>query len=194
MVDGSALLTTMFHGLRASGQWHEERGTNAVQSGAHFYEVYETADGEHISLGAVERRFYAEALDVMNLASQDLPDQFDEAHWPEMKRLFSRVFLSASREEWCRRFEGRDACFAPVLSLADAPEYGANVDRGVFVSLGDCVQPAPAPRFSRTPAHIVRPPPLPGGNTDEILAEHGFARGSIAELKRRGIVTQSDSY
>jgi len=188
MVDGAALLTTMIHGFRALGSWHDERGTNYVDSGAHYYEVYETADGKYISVGAIEPKFYAELLDRLELDSSALPDQLDETAWPAMKELLADLFRHKTRDQWCELLEYSDACFAPVLSMAEAPEHPHLRERNTYVEVAGVVQPAPAPRFSRTSPTIQRPPSLPGQHTEEILVEIGFDSGRIAALRESGVV------
>jgi alpha-methylacyl-CoA racemase len=157
MVDGAALLSTSIHALRALGHWDGEPGTNVLDSGAHFYEVYETADGGHIAVGAIEPQFYAELLRVMELDLADAP-QWDRARWPALKERFAAVFLRRTRDEWAQRLEAADACATPVLGLEDAPQHPHNIARGTFVEVDGVVQPAPAPRFSRTPAQFADQP------------------------------------
>ncbi len=186
MVDGAALLTTMIHGLRAMGLWRDERGTNLLDTGAHFYEVYETADGGHVAVGAIEPRFYAELVRRSGLEEEDLPPQMDRAAWPRMKERLAQVFRSRTRDEWCQLMEGSDACFAPVLSMAEAPGHPHNRARGTFVEVGGVVQPGPAPRFSRTPGEVGAPPAHAGQHTDEALADWGFSAADLARLRRVG--------
>jgi alpha-methylacyl-CoA racemase len=176
MVDGTAALTAIVHGLRAAGEWLDEREANLVDGGAHFYGVYETADGGYISIGSIEPRFYGELLRRIGLGDAELPEQNDRAAWPELRRRLQEVFLTQTRDEWCRLLEGAEVCFAPVLSPAEAPAHPHNVARGTFVEVAGVVQPAPAPRFSRTPGAVRRPPARPGEHTDEILAELGLER------------------
>lgn len=153
MVDGVALLSSLIHGLRAAGQWNDEPGTNLLDSGAHFYEVYETADGGFIAVGALEPQFYAELLRVLEIDPAEAP-QWDRARWPELKERFAAVFKQRTRAEWARVLERAEACATPVLSLREAPAHEHNRHRGTFIERGGIVQPAPAPRFSRTPAKI----------------------------------------
>jgi alpha-methylacyl-CoA racemase len=151
MVEGAALLSTSIHALRALGFWDGEPGTNMLDTGAHFYEVYETADGGHIAVGAIEPQFYAELLRVMELDLTEAP-QWDRALWPALKARFAEVFLQRTRDDWAQLLESADACATPVLGLEDAPQHPHNIARGTFVEVDGVVQPAPAPRFSRTPA------------------------------------------
>jgi alpha-methylacyl-CoA racemase len=175
MVDGSALLTTMFHAMRAAGLWSDTPGTNLLDSGAHFYEVYETADGGHVAVGALEPQFYAELLRLLELDPDAFP-QWDQARWPEFKARFAEVFKQRSRAEWAERLERREACATAVLRLAEAPRHPHNVARSTFIEVDGRVQPAPAPRFSRTPAELSIPPRDPGADTDAVLADWGVTR------------------
>ena len=165
MVDGSAVLTTMLHGLMAQGRWRDEAGVNFADTGSPFYEVYECADGRFVGVGAIEAPFYDELLRGLGLARDELPDRRDEASWPALKERFAAVFRTRTRDEWAEHFAGTDACVAPVLSLTEAPGHPHNVARGTFVEHGGVVQPAPAPRFSRTPSALGRTPPAPGDDT-----------------------------
>jgi alpha-methylacyl-CoA racemase len=188
MVDGAASLMTMTFAFHQLGWWHEERGVNLLDTGAPFYEVYETADGKWFAVGGLEAQFYKELLEVMGLDPADLPDQNDRDRWPEMKKRFSEVFRTRTRDEWAEAFEGTDACGAPVLSPWEAHEHHHNVARGTFVEIEGVVQPAPAPRFSRTPSSISRPPPVAGQDTDEVLADWGIDSGRVERLRSAGVV------
>ncbi len=188
MVDGAALLGTMVFGFFGTGGWNDERGTNLLDTGAHFYDVYETADGRHVSIGSIEPQFYAELLRLSGLQDEDLPAQFDREQWPAMKERVAAVFATKTRDEWCEIMDASDVCFAPVLSLAEAPEHPHNRARGTFVEQAGVVQPAPAPRFSRTPGELVAPPPHPGQHTDEVLRAWGFEADEIAKLRADGAV------
>jgi alpha-methylacyl-CoA racemase len=193
MVDGSALLATMIHGLRAAGLWTDERGTNLLDTGAWFYEVYETADGGYLAVGALEPQFFDELVRLTGLAGSDgvdppLPHQYDRARWPEMKPRLAALFKTRTRDEWCALLEGTDACVTPVLSLAQAPDHAHNAARGTFTTVAGVTQPAPAPRFSRTPGTIGRPPPQAGQDTDEVLIEWGFPQDDIDTLKAAGAI------
>ncbi|MCZ6783449.1 MAG: CaiB/BaiF CoA-transferase family protein [Proteobacteria bacterium] len=184
MVDGAAVLMTMMHGMRAMGFWTDERGTNLLDSGAHFYEVYETADGKFVSLGSIEPQFYAELLKRSGLEGEDLPPQMDRSQWPRMKERLRPLFKTKTRDEWCAIMEGSDVCFAPVLSMAEAPVHPHNQHRGTFVDVAGITQPGPAPRFSRTPPEISRPPAHAGQHTDEALAEWGLGADEIDKLRQ----------
>jgi len=183
MVDGAAILTTMIHGLRAMGNWNEERGTNLLDTGAPFYETYECRDGKYISVGSIEPQFYDLLIKLTGLEGEKLPDQMDRAAWPALKDRMAKIFKSKSREEWCEVMEGTDVCFAPVLSMGEAPEHPHLKHRGTFIEVADITQPAPAPRFSRTAPEVSHPPPHPGQHTDEALSEWGFTKEEIAELR-----------
>jgi len=190
MVDGSALLATMMHGLIAAGAWRD-RGTNLLDTGAWFYEVYETSDGGHISLGSIEPQFLVELLERSGLADDGggpIPDQMDRATWPAMKQRLAALIRSKTRDEWCGLLEASDACFAPVLSAQEAVAHPHNVHRGTFTEVAGVVQPAPAPRFSRTAASIDRPPPSPGEHSVEILRSWGFGDADVAWLTASGAV------
>jgi alpha-methylacyl-CoA racemase len=188
MIDGSALLMAMCFGMRAMGFHREPRGTNLLDSGAHFYETYETSDGKHIAIGAIEPQFYAELLARLGLTTEALPAQLDRARWPELKEKFSALFKQKTRAEWCALLEGSDACFAPVLSLDEAPLHPHNLARGTFVELAGVVQPAPAPRFSRSVPSAARAPSQPGADTDVGLASWGIDSAEIAALRAAGAI------
>ncbi len=186
MVDGAALLATMIHGLRGTGLWGE-RGTNLLDTGAWFYDVYETSDGRYISIGSIEPQFLAEMVRLTGLEG-DLPDQNDQATWPEMKQRLAALIRTRTRDEWVAVLEGSDACFAPVLDPDEAATHPHNVARATFVEEHGIVQPAPAPRFSRTAAGIAGPPARPGQHTDSTLADWGFSAEEVARLKEAGAV------
>lgn len=188
MVDGSAYLMTMMYELLGRGRWVEERGANPNDGGAHFYDVYETADGEHVSIAAMEPQFYAELLERIGLADAGLPPQWDRARWPELRARFAQVFRTRTRAEWCALLEGTNACFAPVLRMSEAVKHPHNVHRGTFTTVDGVVSPAPAPRFGRTPGAVARPAAAPGEHTDEVLAELGSSPARIAELRSCGAV------
>ena len=188
MVDGAAVLTTMFHAFRAMGIWADERGTNMLDTGAHFYDVYETADGKYVSIGSIETQFYAELLKHTGLEGDELPWQMDRTAWPSMKERLAAIFRTKTRDEWCQIMEGTDVCFAPVLSFGEAPQHPHNVHRQTFLERDGIVQPAPAPRFDRTPAEIQRPPAHAGQHTDEVLGEAGFDADRIAKLRETGAI------
>jgi alpha-methylacyl-CoA racemase len=183
MVDGAAALMTMTYTLRSSGIWKEERGTNLLDTGAHFYEVYETSDGGFMALGAIEPQFYAALLRGLDLEGEDLPEQMDRESWPQMKERFAALFATKTRDEWEAVFEGTDACVAPVLSPWEAPSNAHMRARGTFTEVAGVVQPSPAPRFQGTPGSIRRPPPNPGQHGDEALADWGLTADEVAALR-----------
>ena len=187
MVDGVAVMMSIFHGMVGMGFWDEERGTNMLDSGAHWYDAYETADGEFVSIGPVEPQFYALLLDKLGLDAAEYP-HFDKSRWPDLKERFTEVFKSKTRDEWCALLEGTDACFAPVLRMSEAPNHPHNVARGTFVEIAGVSQAAPAPRFGRTPGSIDAPPPHAGQHTDEVLAAAGIDAARIAELRASGAI------
>jgi alpha-methylacyl-CoA racemase len=188
MVDGSALLTSFLYGLRASGAWQDERGVNLLDGGAPFYDTYRTADGRYVAVGALEPKFYAELLAGLGLSADDLPGQYDRAGWPVLRERFAELFATRTRDQWAEAFTGSDACVAPVLSPAEAPDHPHNTARGTFADIGGLVQPAPAPRFGRSPAGPPSPPPRPGADTDTVLAGLGCSPDEIAALRAAGTV------
>jgi alpha-methylacyl-CoA racemase len=188
MVDGAAILMTMFHAFRAMGIWEDARGSNLLDTGAHFYDVYETADGKYVSIGSIEPQFYAELLRLTGLDGEELPWQHDKGQWPTMKERLAAVFATKTRDEWCALMEGSDVCFAPVLSMAEAPQHPHNVERQTFLELEGVVQPAPAPRFSQTEAAVQRPPAHAGQHTDEVLADWGIDADRVAKLRDAGAI------
>jgi len=191
MVDGAALLMTMFHAFTAMGIWRPERGTNLIDSGAHFYEVYETADHKYVAVGAIEPQFYRELLERIGLdGDATFADQMDRENWPTLKVRLDQLFRSRTRDQWCTILEYTDACFAPVLSLTEASTHPHNKVRNTFTEVSEVIQPSPAPRFSRTPSAIQRPPPRIGQHTAEILENSGFNESEIGGLYRSGAVVQ----
>ena len=187
MVEGASVLATMFAGMMHEGKWTETRGENFLDSGAPWYDVYETSDGRFVAIGAIEPKFYAELVDRLGLANERLPAQRDRKGWPELRRRFAAAFRSKTRDEWCRVFEGSDACFAPVLTFSEARAHPHNLARGGYVAVGGVTQPAPAPRFSRTPGAVSRPPPERGALGREALADWGFSRAEIDWLASLGV-------
>jgi alpha-methylacyl-CoA racemase len=185
MVEGASLLAAMFSGFLAAGRWTEERGVNLLDTGAPWYDTYETKDGKHVAIGAIEAKFYEEL--VQRLGLKDLPPQNERARWPEMRAAFAQRFREKTRDEWVTVFEGSDACFAPVLSFSEARVHPHNVARGGYVTNARVEQPAPAPRFSATPAAVRREPPERGGGGREALADWGFSEGDVARLDGAGL-------
>ncbi|MFN3609995.1 MAG: CaiB/BaiF CoA transferase family protein [Hyphomonas sp.] len=177
MSDGAASLTAMFWGMRAMGVWTDDREANMLDGGAHFYDTYETKDGKWVSIGSIEPQFYAILREKAGLTDAAFDAQMDKSKWPELKKKVMDVIKTKTQAEWNEIMEGTDICYAPVLSMADAPTYKHNVDRGTFVEIEGVVQPAPAPRFSETPGAIQGRPPGLGEHTDQILKDWGVSRG-----------------
>jgi alpha-methylacyl-CoA racemase len=186
MVDGAALLAAMMYGLRASGLWTDERGVNLLDTGAWFYEVYETADGGHISLGSIEPQFFQEMVRITGL--EDVAGQMDRSTWPAMKERLAAAIRTKTRDEWCALLEGTDACFAPVLGAGEAAAHPHNRQRATFTEIEGVLQPSPAPRFSRTPPEIAGLPAAAGQHTDEALESWGFDPGDVAKLRDAGAI------
>ncbi len=189
MTDGAALLMAMFYGMKAGGMWKDERGSNLLDGAAHFYDTYECSDGKYVSIGSIEPKFYELLLEKTGLKEDtDFRQQMNQKKWPELKEKLAAVFRSKTREEWCAVMEGTDVCFAPVLSMSEAAEHPHNKARQTFINLNGVVQPAPAPRFSRTVPEVQGPPPTVGQDTDQALADWGFASDEISALKHAKIV------
>ncbi|HLS79917.1 MAG TPA: CaiB/BaiF CoA-transferase family protein [Steroidobacter sp.] len=189
MVDGAAQLMWMIHGFHAGGLWNaEQRGGNLLDGGAHFYGVYETADGKYVCVGAIEPQFYAKLLEATGVDRSRFADPTDPAKWPSCKAELAAVFKSKTRAQWCEIMEGSDACFAPVLSLTEAPEHPHNQARGTYMVVDDIVQPAPAPRFSRTPAQVRDGRRPAGADGEAVLRAAGYTDEEIARLGREGVL------
>ncbi len=188
MVDGTALLMAPFFGARAVGFWSDERGTNLLDSGAPFYDVYRCADGAEIAIGAIEPQFFSALLEVLDLDPTELPDQNDHSRWPELRAAIEAAVAGRSRDAWLERSEGRDACLAPVLTMGEAAQHPHLQARSTIVERDGVPQPAPAPRFSATPASLDRPPAAPGQHTDEVLEEWGFSASEVATLRAEATV------
>jgi alpha-methylacyl-CoA racemase len=191
MVDGVTHLMSAFQAFRQQGVWTDKRTDNIVDGGAPFYRCYETADGRHIAVGAIEPHFYANLLACMELKAADLPDQNDRSAWPAMRERFAAVFKTRTRGEWVERAAGRDACLAPALSIDEAPKHPHMRARGAHVPFGGAIHPAPAPRFGQTPATLRRPAPPPGRHSREALADWGFSQETIAALESSGAMAQT---
>jgi alpha-methylacyl-CoA racemase len=172
IVDGAASLTTLLHGLLASGRWRDERGVNMLDGGTPWYDVYETADGKHMAVGAMEPKFYAEFMRLLGLEASE-SERADPQVWPQLRERIGAVFAGRTRAEWTEVFDGTDACVAPVLGLTEAPDHPHNAARGTFIEVGGVTQPAPAPRFSRTPGSVRRKPVAPGTDTRAALKDWG---------------------
>ena len=188
MVDGAAYLAAGIYGLYSQGSWADERGVNFIDSGAPWYDVYQTKDGKWLSVGAIEKRFYEELVEKLGLASAGLPRQHDRKGWPVLRERFAAAIASRTRDEWERVFEGSDACVAPVLSMSEVESHPHNVARATFVRRDGVLQPGPAPRFSRTVCTMGPAPGGRGADGEAILKDWGFAPAEIAELKQAGVV------
>ena len=191
MVEGSAVLATAFFGFLQNGTWSPERGTNIVDSGAPYYDAYETADGRYLSVAAMEPHFYANLLALLEIDPATLPEQNDRDRWPEMKPAFAAAVHRRTLADWLARAEGVEACVAAVVTLEEIPDDPHLMARGSFVEHEGVLQPAPAPRFSRTASELSHPPPVPGEHTREALADWGFAAPRIAELLASGAVGET---
>lgn len=189
MVDGSALLTTSHHGYMADGWWAPERESNLLDGGAPFYATYETSDGRHVAVGALEPRFYAELLAGLEIDPDALPPQMDRTGWPRIRQELADAFRQRTRDEWAAHFAGTDACVAPVLSMSEAPAHPHNRERGTFIEVGGVRQPAPAPRFSGSPRVVPSSPPDPGADTGAILELLGYSADRIGKLRGSGAIT-----
>lgn len=188
MVEGSALLATCFYGYMQTGSWSAQRGTNIVDSGAPFYDAYETADGRWLTVAAMEPHFYRDLLELLGLSEEPLPDQHDQARWPEMKQRFAEVIRGRTRDEWVGAAARYDACVAAVLEVDEIQRDAHLAARESFVRRDGILQPAPAPRFSRTPATLGHRPPLPGEHTREGLADWGLSTDRVDQLLACGAV------
>ncbi|MBV8616166.1 MAG: CoA transferase [Acetobacteraceae bacterium] len=187
MVDGTALLMGAAFGMQAAGLWSEQRGENILDGGAPYYNVFETSDGKHVCVGSIEPQFYRLLLEKTGLTESHLPAQNDRAAWPAMRARLAAIFRTRSREAWCALMEGTDVCFAPVLTMAEAPRHPQAQARAAFVELDGVTQPAPAPRFSRTKPEARAPRPS-GADTDEVLREAGFSDAERGALREAGVV------
>jgi len=189
ITDGCAVMSMLVQGLRAQRLWVDRRQSNALDGGAHWYDCYQCADGEWISVGALEPQFYQLLLQQCGLAGQGLEQaQFDVANWPALKAKFAAVFRQRTRAEWCELLEGTDVCFAPVLSFAEAERHPHNVARRAYVEVDGVSQPAPAPRFSATPGEVRAPPVAIGADTRAMLEAAGYSADEIAALSAAGVV------
>ena len=192
MTDGSALLTTMVHGLRAAGTWQGGRGGNLLDGGAPWYDTYQTADGKYMAVGALEPAFYAELLNRLGLADADIPDRSDPANWPALRELLTELFGRRTQQDWVAVFDGSDACVAPVREPGEAPGDPHNAARAMFTEVAGVVQPSPAPRFSRSSCDPPQPPPVPGADTGTVLADLGYCAAQVAALHADRVVEDSN--
>lgn len=188
MVDGAASLMSLFNGLRAAGGWGAPRGENLLDGGAPFYGVYETADGLHVALGPLEPKFFAEFARRVGLPEHFVRGQHDRALWPAMRAAIAEIVRTRTRDAWCAQLEGTDACFAPVLTLDEAPAHPHALARASYVRVDGVTQPAPAPRFDRSVPQTPRPAPEVGAHTAEVLAEAGFDAAQVQALRDAGVI------
>jgi alpha-methylacyl-CoA racemase len=188
MVDGTATLMSMMWGLKEIGAWKEQHGTNVLDTGAPFYDTYETKDGKYIALGSLEPQFYAELLSRLGLTDAGLPAQMDPAGWPTLEAKFTALFKTKTRAEWDDVLLGSDACYAPVLTMSEATNDAHLKARNTIIERDGVAQPAPAPRFSRTEAEVQRSAPWPGQHTDDALADWGVPAGDVAKLRETGAI------
>ncbi|MGN6498828.1 MAG: CaiB/BaiF CoA transferase family protein [Tsuneonella sp.] len=189
MTDGTAVLMSMMHGMKNTGVWSEELGVNLLDTGAHFYDTYETKDGKFISLGSIEPQFYAEMRRIAGLEEdKDFDAQHDRKGWGALKAKLTALFKTKTRAEWDALMEHTDVCYAPVLTMGEAVEHPHNKARGTFVEVGGDVQPAPAPRYSGTATATPVAAPMPGDQTEEVLGALGFGAGEIAKMREAGTV------
>lgn len=184
MTDGAAVLMSMMFTLKAMGQWTQERGSNLLDGGAHFYDTYQCSDGKWLSVGAIEPQFYALLLEKTGIDDPAFKAQWDRSQWPVLKGKLAAVIATRSRDAWCAVFEGTDACVAPVLDMDEAPAHPHNQSRGTFIDVAGVTQPAPAPRFSGTPAGQPTPP-QPDGDA-QVLTDWGFSADELAGLRAQG--------
>ncbi len=185
MTDGAASLMSMFYGMTAGGMWVDERAQNMLDSGAHFYDTYETKDGKYIALGSIEPQFYRELIERTGITDQAFAAQMDRKAWPSLKEKLAVVIKTKTRDEWDKIMLGSDVCYAPVLSISEAPKHPHNVARKTFVEIGGIVQPAPAPRFSRTLPEVKGPPE---GSNDASLKAWGFSDADVSKLQAVGAI------
>lgn len=188
MVDGTASLMAMFFSMAASGAFTQERGSNMLDGGAHFYDTYETEDGKFVCIGSIEPQFYAELIEKAGLDEEKYAPQMDQSMWPELSKDLESVFLTKTQAQWCELMEGTDVCFAPVLSIFEAPSHPHNVARNSYTTVDGVVQQSPAPRFSRTQAEISNGARVPGQDTLSVLTDYGFVQNEIDKLKASGAV------
>jgi len=188
MTDGTASLLSPFFGLMAMNMWTTDRFSNRLDGGAFYYGSYECSDGKYISIGSLEPQFYALLLEKAEITDPEFQEQLDEAAWPAKREKLNQLFKTRTRQQWCDIMEGTDVCFAPVLDLNEAPTHPHNIDRKTFVELEGVVQPAPAPRFSRTQGEIQGPAAMAGEHTREVLSAWNFTDQEIGELQASGAI------
>ncbi len=189
MTDGTAVLMAMIQGMANQGIWREELGANLLDTGAHFYDTFETADGKFVSIGSIEPQFYAELREKLGLAEDpDFDAQMNPAQWPALKDKLAAIFRAKTRAEWDALLEQTDVCYAPVLSMSEAREHPHNVARETFIEVAGSPQPAPAPRYSGTVTAKPAPAPMPGDDTDDVLAGLGVEESVVARLREAGVI------
>lgn len=186
MTDGAALLMSMFYGMKASGSWQSRRESNFLDGAAHFYRTYRCSDGKFLAVGPLEPQFYQLLLQKCGIEDESFARQNDPTAWPELTEKLEQMFASKTRDQWCELLEGSDACVAPVLDMDEAPEHPHNRARQTFITADGIVQPAPAPRFSRSESGVQSPPPRAGEHSEEILRDWGFGAEDIERLKAAG--------
>ncbi len=192
MVDGSAQLMWMCHSFQAAGYWDAtQRERNLLDGGAFFYDTYETLDKKFIALGPIESQFFSELVERVGLDKQrfNAATQNDQQLWPELKKELAAVIKRKTRDQWCELLEGTDVCFAPILSFEEAPQHPHNIERKTYINVDDCTQPAPAPRFSRTPSKVSHGQHAPGADTESILLNFGYAAEQIQAMKSQGVIS-----
>lgn len=189
MVEGSAVLMQMMYAFYAQGAWQDKRGANMLDGAAHFYDTYETSDGKYVSLGPIEPQFYQLLIELAELDAEEFAPQLDVFKWPELKEKLAAVMKAKTRDEWCEIMEGTDVCFAPVLSMLEAPNHPHNIARGTYTEIDGVLQPAPAPRFNRTEPEIRHAAHRPGEDTDAVLGELGYSADNLRELREKGVLS-----
>ncbi|SDX37534.1 alpha-methylacyl-CoA racemase [Geodermatophilus africanus] len=192
MVDGASSLVTMVYGLLGAGAWQDRRAANLLDGAAPFYGTYACADGRHVAVGAIEPQFHAQLLAGLEIDPGAHGGQLDLARWPEQRARIAAAFATRTRDEWAGAFAGTDACVTPVLGLTEAPSHPHLAARGTFADRGGHPEPAPAPRFSRTPGEVRGGPRAPGQDTRSALAAWGFGEDEVAGLLDSGAVVQAD--
>jgi len=192
MTEGASLLMSMIWGFHAAGQWNEKRGTNMLDTGAHFYDTYETSDGKFVSVGAIEPQFYRELCQRLQIADADFDAQHDRTRWVGLREKMAAIIRRRSRDEWCKLLEGTNACFAPVLSMSEAPLHQHNMERQAFTTIDGIVQPAPAPRYSCTATSRPESPRKPGADTLSVLRGVGYLDAELEQLRANGAILLSE--
>lgn len=190
MVDGVNSLMTQYYGKLAAGVWEEKRGHNILDGGAHFFSVYKTQDDKYIVIGPIEERFYKQLIEKLGITEPEFEDQSNTEQWPQLKQKLQVIFSTKTQTQWCELLEGTDCCFSPVLSLTEATKHPHIQARGNFITVAGIEQPAPAPRFDRTPGEIQSPPVAAGNDTKTVLEQHDFSLTEIQDLLDKGVIKQ----